>query len=201
MGNLFSRRDQHPFFGDVITKARNMKKSNLLRQHYIEPPPKSRFYDLITVTKTMPAKKLLLGAFGTSIFTVLLISTLYYGASCVGTSFDNIIMITLQQIIGAGTAEGFEQTFVCRTLVTGTTLLNVVFKSVTFALMVSKFDNVTPQIYFTPNCVMNFRNGMNGMNICRLIRSGCCFCRMGFFHRTAPASTIQAPATYISKSR
>ena len=160
MGNLFSRRDQHPFFGDVITKARNMKKSNLLRQHYIEPPPKSHFYDLITVTKTMPAKKLLLGAFGTSIFTVLLISTLYYGASCVGTSFDNIIMITLQQIIGAGTAEGFEQTFVCRTLVTGTTLLNVVFKSVTFALMVSKFDNVTPQIYFTPNCVMNFRNGM-----------------------------------------
>ena len=36
--------------------------------------------------------------------------------------------------------------------------LNVVFKSVSFAIMVSKFDNVRPKLYFTPLMVINFRN-------------------------------------------
>ena len=36
--------------------------------------------------------------------------------------------------------------------------LNVIFKSVAFAIMVSKFDNVRPKLYFTPLMVINFRN-------------------------------------------
>ena len=36
--------------------------------------------------------------------------------------------------------------------------LNVIFKSVSFAIMVSKFDNVRPKLYFTPLMVINFRN-------------------------------------------
>ena len=34
----------------------------------------------------------------------------------------------------------------------------MIFKSVSFAIMVSKFDNVRPKLYFTPLMVINFRN-------------------------------------------
>ena len=42
MKSCFKKRDAHPFFGEVILRERNIHEGNMLRQHYVEPPPKPK---------------------------------------------------------------------------------------------------------------------------------------------------------------
>ena len=145
-----------------MEKAKVMKDSNLLRMQYIEPPPKSLFYDIVTRTQTMKLKYLIPGVIFVTSFVIVIISALYAGFSCNSTdvSFDQQMMRTFAEIVGAGSFENIKPNTACRALYATSALLNVVFKSIALALMVAKFESVSPKLFFTPSLVINFRDGV-----------------------------------------
>ena len=126
MGNCLKtvRHDAHPFFGEVIVRERNIHETNMLRQHYVEPPPKSLFYDLVTKAQTMKLKKLLPVAFGITFAVISLISLFYVIFQCAeeGTLFVDLFFSTFLQIVGAGSSTQFKPDFMCRTTLAFSTL-------------------------------------------------------------------------------
>ena len=116
------RHDAHPFFGEVILRERNIHDGNMLRQKYVEPPPKSLFYDLVTKAQTMKLTKLVPIAFGVTGLVMLVISVLYVVFECSTDTFDTLFMSTFLQIVGAGSSTDFRGTFVCSTTLAFSTL-------------------------------------------------------------------------------
>ena len=94
----------------------------MLRQKYVEPPPKSLFYDLVTKAQTMKLTKLLPIAFGVTGLVMLVISVLYVIFECSTDTFDTLFMSTFLQIVGAGSSTDFRGTFVCSTTLAFSTL-------------------------------------------------------------------------------
>ena len=117
-----TRRDAHPFFGEVILRERNIHKGNMLRQHYLEPPPKSFFYDVVTKAQTMKLTMLLPLAFGITFFVICVISLFYVIFNCSTESFDSLFMSTFLQIVGAGSSTDFNPNFICRSTLAFSTL-------------------------------------------------------------------------------
>ena len=120
--NPCTRRDAHPFFGEVILRERNIHEGNMLRQHYLEPPPKSLFYDIVTKAQTMKLKKIIPLAFGITFVVICVISLLYVVFNCSTESFDNLFMSTFLQIVGAGSSTEFCPNFICRSTLAFSTL-------------------------------------------------------------------------------
>ena len=122
MKSCFKKRDAHPFFGEVILRERNIHEGNMLRQHYVEPPPKSLFYDLVTKAQTMKLNKLLPIAFGVTFIVICIISLFYVIFECSAESFDSLFMSTFLQIVGAGSSTEFRPNFICRSTLAFSTL-------------------------------------------------------------------------------
>ena len=119
-----TRRDAHPFFGEVILREQKQStKRNMLRQHYLEPPPKSFFYNnVVTKAQTMKLTKLLPLAFGITFFVICVISLFYVIFNCSTESFDSLFMSTFLQIVGAGSSTDFSPIFICRSTLAFSTL-------------------------------------------------------------------------------
>ena len=158
---LLCTKDKHPHFHNVMEKAKIMKDSNLLRMHYIEPPPKNLFYDIVTKAQTMKLKYLIPLVTVVTSIVIIILSALYVGSDCGNdVTFDQQMMRTFAEIVGAGSFENIKPTTICRTLYATSALLNVIFKSIALAIMVAKFESVSPKLFFTPSLVINFRDGI-----------------------------------------
>ena len=95
-----------------------------------------------------------------TLFVVILVSLLYVFGSCSDLDFPYLMLISFLQITG-GSGAGMElqgEKGYCNSVFAINTLLNVAFKSVAFAVLVSKLQTVRPRMYFTPFCVLNFRD-------------------------------------------
>jgi hypothetical protein len=86
-----------------MEKAKIMKDSNLLRMHYIEPPPKNLFYDIVTKAQTMKLKYLIPLVTVVTSIVIIILSALYVGSDCGNdVTFDQQMMRTFAEIVGAG---------------------------------------------------------------------------------------------------
>ena len=141
-------------------KEKIASKSSRLRQHYLHWPSKNHFYDVVYNMNTLKLHVLLPIVVGGTLFVVIIVSLLYVFGSCSDLEFPYLMLISFLQITG-GSGAGMElqgEKGYCNSVFAINTLLNVAFKSVAFAVLVSKLQTVRPRMYFTPFCVLNFRD-------------------------------------------
>lgn len=133
-----------------------------LRQKYVGHPPRNQFYQLMyNINGLKPTA--LLGLCALISFLVLLsLSGLYTGLQCYDAAFHENILISFLSIMGASSeyaSQTEENRAACGIVISLNALLQVAFKSIVFAVMVKKLTKVTPKLYFTPVCVISFRDG------------------------------------------
>jgi hypothetical protein len=161
---LCCSKEKNPYFEEVLIKERGTKQSLRLKQHYKGWPDRNIFYDAVYALNTLKIQVLLGIITSGTLLTCVVISLLYMFGNCVtnNTNFLKLMLTTFLQITG-GTAAGMTMgkdgdDGYCNSILALNTLLNVGLKSVAFAVLVGKLQKVSPRMYFTPFCVINFRD-------------------------------------------
>jgi hypothetical protein len=136
------------------------------RQQYKGRLPKNTLYNLLYTINGL--KPLVLFSCGLliAVFTLLMIAVLYLFGGCYShIPFTDLVLVTFLQIMGTSTdtkmtvQENNNNHGYCGLVQSATALLQIGFKSILFAVMVNKLTKITPKLYFTPEAVINFRDG------------------------------------------
>jgi hypothetical protein len=132
------------------------------RQKYKGNIPSSTIYNCLYTINGFKLRMLLLLGFLSASLILLLFSLLYTFGGCYDVPFHEVLLVTFLQVMGTTsdtTMSSSASRGYCGIVLSGTSLLQVGFKSVVFAVMVNKLTKITPKLFFTPNAVINYRDG------------------------------------------
>ena len=159
-----------------------------LMQRYVGNPPRSTFYATMHFLNALRPLPLGLAATAAGMAVLISLAGLYSAGKCYSAElhFHELLLAAFLGVMGASSAEftgsaavngnGGNETAAaaaaavsaaatnnkafCGIVLSLNAFLQVAFKSVVFAVMVNKLTKITPRLYFTPKCVINFRDGV-----------------------------------------
>jgi uncharacterized membrane protein YgcG len=145
-----------------------------LLQRYVGRPPRSTFYAAMHCLNALRPLPLALAALGAGSALLLSLAGLYSAGQCYSAElkFHELVLAAFLGIMGASSSDFTGPTTVddddgnnnnkafCGVVLSLNAFLQVAFRSVVLAVMVNKLTKITPRLYFTPKCVVNFRDGV-----------------------------------------